>query len=231
MKSILIIKCGETLPHIKSQFGDFDDWIIKISGLPVERFKIINLPAGDQLRHPQDFTATIITGSHYNINQRFSWIKQLKDWIITARYNNSPVLGIGFGFQIIAEAMGGKVIQNEKGLFLGTSFIHLTPIGINNPLFRNTGPSFDSYLNHNHHVSSIPSDIDILATNATGKIMAIRCNTIYGIQFHPEIPEKVFKMYVKSSSLPLSAHLGVKLRSEYKNRIIIPNYLNQYVIF
>jgi GMP synthase (glutamine-hydrolysing) len=229
MKSILIIKCGETLPHIKSQFGDFDDWIIKISGLPVENFKTINLPAGDQLRHPQDFTATIITGSQYNTNQRFPWIKKLKDWIITARYNNSPVLGIGFGFQIIAEAMGGKVNQNSDGPFLGTSFIHLTQIGINDPMFRNTGKSFEVYLNHNRYVSFIPPEVEILANSTAGKIMAIRSNTIYGIQFHPELPEKVFKMYIKSSSLPLSAHLGVKLRSEYKNRSVIPNFFNHYL--
>jgi GMP synthase (glutamine-hydrolysing) len=229
MKNILIIKCGESLPQIKSQFGDFEDWIIKISGLPVENFKVINLPTGDQLRHPEDFAATIITGSQHNTNQRFPWIKKLKDWITTAMYSNSPVLGIGFGFQIIAEVLGGKVNQNTDGLFLGTSFIHLTPKGINDPLFRNTGDSFESYLNHNRYVSFIPPEVEILAKNTAGKIMAICSNTIYGIQFHPELPENVFKMYIKSSSLPVSAYLGVKLRSEYKNRSIIPNFFNHYL--
>lgn len=108
MKSILIIKCGETLPKIKSQFGDFEDWIIKMSGLPNENFKIINLPAGDLLRHPEVFASTIITGSPFNTSQRFPWIKQLKNWILTARYSNNPVLGIGFGFQVIAEALEEK---------------------------------------------------------------------------------------------------------------------------
>lgn len=226
MKSILIIKCGETLPHIKSQFGDFEDWIIKMSGITDENFKIINLPRGEPLRHPLDFASTIITGSHYNTSQRFPWIKQLKDWVITARYSNAPVLGIGFGFQIIAEALGGKVNKNSNGQFLGTSFINLTPFGINDPLFKNTGHSFESYLNHTMFVSSIPPEIEILASNTAGKLMAIRSNKIYGIQFHPEISEKVFKMYVKSSSLPLTAHLGVKLTSEYKNQSIISNFLD-----
>jgi GMP synthase (glutamine-hydrolysing) len=226
MKSILIIKCGETIPHIKSQFGDFEDWIIKISGLPRDNFKIINLPQGDQLRHPLDFTSTIITGSHFNTNQRFPWIKQLKDWIITARYSNAPILGIGFGFQIIAEALGGKVIQNTDGQFLSKSFINVTASGINDQLFKNVGASFESYLNHSRHVTSVPPEIEILASTTTGKIMAIRSNKIFGIQFHPEISEKVFKMYIKSSSLPISAHLGVKLTSEYKNQSIISNFFD-----
>lgn len=226
MKNILIIKCGETLPQIKSQFGDFEDWIIKMSGLKDENFKISNLPGGDQLRHPEDFAATIITSSHYNTNQRLQWISQLKKWILTARYSNNPVLGIGFGFQIIAEALGGKVTPNQDGLFLKTSFIHLTPEGINDPLFKNTGKSFESYLNHTRHVSFIPPEVEILGSNTQGTLMAIRSNRIYGIQFHPELTEKIFKNYIKASSLPVSAHLGVKLTSEYKNQSIISNFLN-----
>jgi GMP synthase (glutamine-hydrolysing) len=226
MKNISIIKCGETLPQIKSQHGDFEDWIIKMSGFSGENFKVFNLPAGDQLRHPEDYAATIITGSHYHTSQRLPWIKQLKNWILTARYSNSPVLGIGFGFQIIAEAFGGKVITNPEGQILKTSFIHLTPSGIHDPLFKNTGISFESYLNHSRHVSFIPPEIEVLATNTTAKMMAIRSNKIYGIQFHPEISDKIFKMYIKSSSLPLSAHLGVKLTSEYKNQSIISNFLD-----
>jgi len=226
MKTILIIKCGETLPQIKSQYGDFEDWIIRMSGLPKENFKIINLLAGDQLRHPQDFYSSIITGSHFHTSQRFPWIKLLKNWILTARYTNSYLLGIGFGFQLISEAFGGKISQNSEGLYLKTSYINLTPSGINDPLFKNTGNSFESYLNHTRHVSSLPPDVDILATNSTGKIMAIRSNSIYGIQFHPEISDKIFKMYIKSSDLPISAYLGVKLQSEYKNQSILSNFID-----
>lgn len=93
------------------------------------------------------------------------------------------------------------------------------------PLFKNTGATFESYLNHSRYVSFIPPEVEILATNVSGKIMAIRSNSIYGIQFHPEISDKIFKMYVKSSSLPVSAYLGVKLRSEYKNQSILSNFI------
>jgi GMP synthase (glutamine-hydrolysing) len=231
MKNILIIKCGDTMPQIKMQFGDFEDWIIKISGLTEENFKIFNLPCGDQLRRPDEFSAAIITDSHLSTNQRIPWFKQLKDWIVMARYSNFPVLGIGFGHHIMAEALGGKVSRNNSGLFLGTSFIHVSPAGKTSPLFRNAGSSFDSYLNYTRHVSYLPDGIDILASNISGTIMAFRINKLTGIQFHPEIPEKAFKMYVKSSSLPLSSHLGVKLISEYKNRSVISNFLDSSLIF
>lgn len=224
MKNILIIKCGETLPQIKSKYGDFEDWIIRMSGLAPDNFRITNLPAGDALRHPDDFSATVISGSHFNTNQRFPWLKQLRNWVVTARYSNATVLGIGFGFQIIAEALGGKVNVNNDGPVLKTSFIHLSPAGKSDPLFYNIGNSFESYLNFARNVSFLPPEMEILAKNSSGIIMAAKINNIYGIQFHPEILEEVFKMYVKSSSLPISAHLGVKLKSEHKNWSILPNF-------
>jgi len=225
MKSILIIKCGEIHPKITSQYGDYEDWIIKTSGLPRENFKIVNLHAGEPLRHPEDFAATIITDSPFHVNQRLPWISQLKNWLITARYSNAPVLGIGFGLHVITEAFGGKVSLNSSGPFLGASFIHIKPEFSNDPLFKNTGNSFESYLNYTRHVSIIPSGADIIAENTSEVVMAIRINRIIGIQFNPEIPEKVFKTYLKNSKLPTRAHLGAKLSSEHKNQQILPNFI------
>jgi GMP synthase (glutamine-hydrolysing) len=231
LKNILIIKCGEILPKIKAQFGDYDDWIIKASGLSREHFKIVNLPAGDILRHPEDFTATIITDSPFHVNQRFPWINQLKNWLVTARYSNVPVLGIGFGLHIITEAFGGKVALNSNGQFIGTSFIHIKPGFLIDPLFKNIGNSFESYLNYTRQVVEIPPGAEIMAQNTAGIVMAISINRIYGIQFSPEIPEKVFKVYIQNSKLPTRAHLGVKLSSEHKNQTILPNFFGSSHIF
>jgi len=225
MKSILIIKCGEPHHKIKSLYGDYDDWIIKACGLPRDHFKTVNLPAGEPLRHPEDFAATIVSDSPFHINQRFPWINQLKNWLISARYSNTPVLGIGFGLHAITEAFGGKVVLNSNGSFLGTSFIHIKPDFSNDPLFKNNGNSFESYLNYSRQVSILPPGADIVSVNTSGVIMAIRINRIIGIQFNPEIPEKVFKAYIKNSKLPPRAHLGVKLSSEYKNQQILPNFI------
>jgi GMP synthase (glutamine-hydrolysing) len=226
MKNILIIKCGSTYQDIKSEHLDFEDWIIAQSNLPQNVFKVFDLPNGDQLRHPGEFIAAIITGSHHNVDQRLPWIKALKDWIITARYSNIPVLGICFGHQIIAEALGGKVEKSPNGIAEGAVSLTLTTEGKNDPLFKGLGNILDSYASHAYSVSKLPFDAKLLATSNGGMVEAFSVEKIYGVQFHPEFTEDVMKKYLAvSNKMPLSPK-RYKLKFEEKNQMIIPNFLD-----
>lgn len=226
MKNILIIKCGETFSGIKEKYGDFEDWIIEQSNLPKNVFKIYNLPEGDQLRHPSEFIAAIITGSHSHVNQRQAWIKQLKNWIVTARYSNIPVLGICFGHQVIAEALGGSVQLNEEGTISGVSNITLTKEGQNDPLFKNTGATFESYSSHSYEVASLPLGASLLATSNDKMVESFKVDKIYGVQFHPEFNAKIMEEYIRESETGTSAKSRVKNKYEIKNQLIVPNFLD-----
>ncbi|MBN1927621.1 MAG: gamma-glutamyl-gamma-aminobutyrate hydrolase family protein [Prolixibacteraceae bacterium] len=231
MRKILIIKCGDTFSEVKNIYGDFEDWIIKQTQLPGQVFKIFDLPKGDSLQHPGEYIAAIITGSHYNINQRLPWIKHLKDWLVTARYTNLPVLGICFGHQVIAETLGGKVIRIETGRNIGKLTIKVDGNHTKNPLFKGTGGEFESYVSHGWIINDpIPgNDTEIIARDLKGNIMAIMSGKIYGVQFHPEFSEGIMKMYLKEAKMPTSHLLGVKLRSEHKNQSIISNFVDEII--
>ena len=225
MKNILIIKCGETFPEIKEEHGDFEDWIVKQSNLPLNVIKIFNISEGEQLRHPSEYIAAIITGSHANVNQRLPWIKQLKDWIVTARYSNIPVLGICFGHQIIAEALGGKVQLNSGGPAMGTVNVKLTLAGQKSPLFKKINDSFESYAFHSYGVDSLPMGAELLAQSKDG-VESFRVEKIFGVQFHPEYNEDIMKMHLHSSKKQGESKNRVKIKSTFKNQSIIPNFLD-----
>jgi GMP synthase (glutamine-hydrolysing) len=225
MDRYLIIRCGDAPLPVKQEHGNYDDWVIKASGKPAEKFRVIDPSKGDMLIHPTGYTATVITASAFKTNQRLPWIKKLKDWIVTARYSNTPLLGIDFGMHLIAESLGGEIKNNTKNI-LGTSFINLTEEGISDELFKDTGPSFESFLNFNRHVSQLPPEIKILAHNASNTIMAFRLQKILGFQFHPELNETIFKTFLRISKLPPSAHLMGKIRSEYKNLSVLPSFFS-----
>ncbi|MFA9389372.1 MAG: gamma-glutamyl-gamma-aminobutyrate hydrolase family protein [Prolixibacteraceae bacterium] len=227
MRNILIIKCGSTYPEVKEKHGDFDDWIIQQSNMPHNVFKVYDISEGDQLRHPSEYIAAFITGSHYNVNQRLPWIKQLKDWIITARYSNIPVLGICFGHQIIADALGGKVMLNPKGRTIGIDAVNLTPNGKQNEIFKNIGNSFESYLHHSYIVDSLPTEANILATNSTNIIQAFQIDKIYGVQFHVEYTPEIMKMNLELSKEKGFNKTRVQLKSSFKNQSILSNFLDE----
>lgn len=226
MKSILIVKCGGTYPEIQEKHGDFDQWIIRQSNLPENVFKVFDVAEGDQLRHPSEYIAAIITGSHANVNQRLPWIPKLKDWIITARYSNVPVLGICFGHQIIAEALGGSAKQNPNGPIAGVENIEITTQGKNNPIFKNTGASFESFSYHGFNVVKIPFGAEILAKSRGGVIESFRIDKIYGIQFHPEFTSEIMHDFLLLEKNTELHRARVKLKSSFKNQSIVSNFLD-----
>jgi GMP synthase (glutamine-hydrolysing) len=232
MKNILIIKCGDTYESVKTKAGDFDEMVINRSNLPHNVFKVYEIHKGEKPRHPGEYIAAIITGSHSNIDEKQQWIKQLKDWIITARYSNIPVLGICFGHQIIAEALGGKVEKSTKGMKLGCENIKLTPAGSEDPLFKNIKDSLVSYESHQFFLSKTPPEATTLAKNDEGTIESFKVGKLYGVQFHPEFSSSTMEEYTninKNISTPVKK--GVKMKHEFKNESIIPNFIDLSLIF
>lgn len=192
---------------------------------------MVNVAEGEIPRHPSEYIAAIISGSHANINQRLPWIKQLKNWIITARYSNISVLGICFGHQVNAEALGGVVKPNPKGLNIGISTILLTEEGKKDNLFKLTGKSFETYEYHNYSIKQLPPDAVLLATNENNTIEAFRTDKIYGIQFHAEFSSEIMKFYLEHSKLKGANKLRVRLKSSFKNQSILSNFFDEVIKF
>ena len=61
----------------------------------------------------------MITGSPAGVYDAEPWIDPLMDFIRSAAASDVPQVGICFGHQILAEALGGKVIKSEKGWGVG----------------------------------------------------------------------------------------------------------------
>lgn len=76
------------------------------------------LPALDTLR---DYDAVFITGSHYSVYERRAWISQLKAYLrlaILGRRVPVKFIGICFGCQVLADALGGQVGPNPDAGFV-----------------------------------------------------------------------------------------------------------------
>lgn len=97
-----------------------------------------------------------------------------------------PLLGVCLGHQAIGEAFGGNVVQSEAIVHGKSSLIFHN----RSALFLGISLPFEAGRYHSLVVEkkSFPKDLEILAENREGHVMALKHKTYpcYGVQFHPE---------------------------------------------
>jgi GMP synthase (glutamine-hydrolysing) len=96
-----------------------------------------------------------------------------------------PVLGICYGMQLIARALGGTVQGAEVGEF-GRSRLTVRDTG---RLLAGTPPDQTCWMSHRDTVFAAPPGFEPLAASTASPVAAFESveRGVYGIQFHPEV--------------------------------------------
>ena len=72
-----------------------------------------------ELPDPSSFDVYLITGGKYSVFERYDWQDRLFDFIRVLHERRILLVGICYGHQAIAHALGGKVSRSEKGWGIG----------------------------------------------------------------------------------------------------------------
>ncbi|EAX98481.1 glutamine amidotransferase class-I family protein [Trichomonas vaginalis G3] len=121
MKTVNILLC-DTFPGLLPDFvKSYEDMFMKLfnsvaDGLKFNVFLTLNGELPQELHNDELY---VITGSNNGACQDIEWINKLKQWIIKAVAAKTRILGVCFGHQVIAEALGGKVIKFPGGFGTG----------------------------------------------------------------------------------------------------------------
>jgi GMP synthase (glutamine-hydrolysing) len=102
-----------------------------------------------------------------------------------------PSFGSCWAIQVAAVAAGGKVEAHPKGREMGIARkIHLTPEGLNHPMYEGKPPVFDAFVSHDDQVTDLPEGAKLLASNNWTRVQAMEVKhkkgTFWGLQYHPE---------------------------------------------
>lgn len=198
MKPLIIFKVGSSFDHLVVDIGDFEDWIIR--GLDSASFsiEIIDPRLNEALPDPDSIAGAIITGSHSMVSDREPWSEALAAWIVKATAINRPILGICYGHQLLAHALGGVVDYHPHGLEIGTVGIELSDDAENDLLFRELPKYFLAHTTHRQTVIKLPENAVLLANNAFEPHHAYRIgHNAWGVQFHPEFNVPAMRCYIE----------------------------------
>ncbi|WP_280538134.1 type 1 glutamine amidotransferase [Halopenitus sp. POP-27] len=136
--------------------------------------------ATGEIPNGYDFDALVITGSRSSVYWDEEWIPPLIEYVAAATDRGIPTLGVCYGHQVLAEALGGRVAGMDD-FELGYS--EITHHG--DELFAGIDEEFTVFTSHGDAVVELPPGAELLAENEYG-IHAFRDGHNWGLQFHPE---------------------------------------------
>ncbi len=185
MRRVLILQAGSADPAVRARFGDYPAWFARLLA-PRVGLRVVR-PYEEAIPPLAPFHGVLMTGSSHSVTDPEPWMDDAASYMLDAA-RTRPVLGVCFGHQLLARALGGRVERHPWGREAGTVEVQLTEAGASDALFAGAPPAFPVQQTHEDHVPELPRGATLLARNdfapvqAYGVGEAIRC-----VQFHPEI--------------------------------------------
>jgi GMP synthase-like glutamine amidotransferase len=116
MTRIAILETGAPPPALAARHGDYPAMFRDLLGEGFA-FETFDVQAGER-PDPTAFDAAILSGSPAGVYESDAWIGELLDWIRAAR-GRTRLVGICFGHQAMAQALGGRVEKSDRGWGVG----------------------------------------------------------------------------------------------------------------
>ena len=198
------MKTGSVLPEADTGTGDFEDWFAAILG---DEAATTTVNVVDTLPQPPDvYAGVVVTGSPAMVSDGADWSEAAAGWLLQAVQEDIPVLGVCFGHQLLAHALGGRVDDNPRGRQMGTQPISLLSAAADDPLFAEVTDTFLAQTSHQQAVLELPPDSVPLASSPRDVNHAFRYgDNAWGIQFHPEFSADTTRAYIQARRAALKA--------------------------
>ncbi|KRR15407.1 glutamine amidotransferase [Bradyrhizobium lablabi] len=129
MPRVTIIETGLVSPKNRELHGSYPQMFEQMIGAADASitFDTVSIAAGEPLPDIEGLEAILITGSAAGVYDPLDWIAPLEDFVCTAHDKQVPMVGVCFGHQLIAQALGGTVRKSEKGWGIGRHIYDVTP--------------------------------------------------------------------------------------------------------
>jgi len=158
---------------------------------------IVDVFSGSPLPGFDGISGVVISGSHAMITEHQDWSERTVEWLLGAVERQIPILGICYGHQLIAYALGGEVGDNPNGCEFGTVEVNLNENARGDKLFGGFSTPMRVHVSHTQSVLRLPDNAKLLASSDVDINQAfVVGNSAWGIQFHPEFDAEIVIEYI-----------------------------------
>lgn len=120
--TIGILECDRPAEHLRERHGTYARMFERLFGAAAPDWQFRDYAAfqGELPASARECAGWLVTGSRHGVYDGLAWMEHLKGLLREAVDLGVPVAGICFGHQILAEALGGRVVKSGRGWGLGT---------------------------------------------------------------------------------------------------------------
>lgn len=185
---LALLGCDDVPQRFRHIAGGYHDMFTALLAPHIRKLDLhwIDLYHGAPTPNSGEFEGYLCTGSRCSVYEDRDWIQRLKVFVQDVKETRAPFVGICFGHQMLAEALGGKVERADYGWGIG---VHDMSIVRREPWM--SPPSEHCRLQYMHadQVVAMPADSTLLASAAHCPVAMFQVGTrMIGIEGHPEFP-------------------------------------------
>lgn len=183
---IAILETGRINEAIADRFDRYPEMFrTMFTAAGATEFELTTVPVvdGELPPHVDSFDGYLVTGSAAGVYDDFDWIAPLMDFIRDAHKADKPLVGICFGHQVIAHALGGRTEKWHDGWGIGVFDVTLD----DTPSWMPAGDVARLIHIHQDQVVALPADADLIGSTSfcTNAMYHIGDN-VFCMQGHPE---------------------------------------------
>ena len=182
-----VLQCDEVRPELKVKYGDYNQMITSaIANTTHDIYSTTyRVFEGSFPKSPHDCDGWITTGSRHSVNDNNDWTRYLLSFVKSISKSGRPFVGICYGMQMMAKALGGIVEMTPIGWRVGvkTSRLYTEEEWLNNTLTK----KINLLVSHREQVLRLPEGARCIASSGscTNAIIGLGSSMI-GFQGHPE---------------------------------------------
>ncbi len=181
-----ILKTDAVRPEWVPSFGEYPDMFMALLARedPTLEFAVYDVEEGIYPADIDEVDAYLITGSKSSVYEDKPWIAQLMDFVRELDARKKKLVGICFGHQIVAHALGGRTEKSSKGWGVGRH----THVFSETPSWHDgQRPDFDILVSHQDQVVENARGARVLAGSDFCENAVVQVGEhILTFQGHPE---------------------------------------------
>ncbi len=202
-----VLKAGTANPGARERLGDCDEMFISVLSGPGQVWDVYDVEHGAFPEDVSRYDGFVITGSRYSVYEDRPWIKGLLELVREIHRREIRLVGVCFGHQTVALALGGEVALNPRGWDIGLKELSLTESAKRLAAFEEAPNPLRILVTHMDVVTRLPHRAVRLAySERTEFEMFTMGRTVLSLQGHPEydagVIEEIIDLLSAHSMLP-----------------------------